>query len=113
MKLAHRTPTTHPTAAPANANSRRSNRRTALARCLTPLCIVAVLCTAALQASADTDTAIYLYVNGSPVNVTATCSVKTNHVYDESGNLIGTVNGSDQIVDGSGDVLGYIQISGT
>jgi hypothetical protein len=88
----------------------RPRRKTALARCLTPLCVAAVLCTAALQANADT--AIYLYVNGNPVNVTATCSVQTNHVYDSNDNLVGTVNGSDQIVNTAGQVIGYLQVSG-
>jgi hypothetical protein len=88
----------------------RTYRKTVLVRCLTPLCVAAVLCTAALQANADT--AIYLYVNGNPVNVTATYSVQTNHVYDSNDNLVGTVNGSDQILNASGQVIGYLQISG-
>jgi hypothetical protein len=61
-----------------------------------------------LTLQAEAAPAIYLYVNGAPVNVTATYSYQQHYLYDAMLNPVATVDDSGRIFSPTGQQIGYL-----
>ena len=71
------------------------------------VCLAILFSSLALRA--DASLAIYLYSsNGTPVDVTSSCSYQQHYVYDSLNNTVGSVDDSGRIFNSAGQQIGYI-----
>lgn len=81
-------------------------RRKSCARWIATVCVGIALCSLTLCANAATH--IYLYDgNGTPVDVTQSCTYQEHYVYDLQGNPIGVVDEAGRIFNASSQQIGY------
>lgn len=74
---------------------------------LLPLAAVSAIVTTVAPAQATSSYLVYVYINGTPTDVTAYATIGSGHVFLNS-NWIGTLNASGQIINAENEIVGYL-----
>ena len=91
--------------APGNCFGRLAKRLCAALAC------ACILFTCTTPAFASTTVQIYVVVNGVLTDETGVYSYHQQNIFDASSNLVGTVDANDDVVNSSGQIIGYIAVT--